>query len=81
MGEAQRLAQESEAAGAESIWLADVRREPHLLSAAALSTTSPGRRRHQRRGRLLLGSHWGAQQAAESVAALSIDRGVRGDND
>ena len=40
MGEAQRLAQESEAAGAESIWLADVRREPYLLSAAALSTTS-----------------------------------------
>jgi probable F420-dependent oxidoreductase len=40
MGEAQRLAQESEAAGAESIWLADVRREPYLLSAAALSTTT-----------------------------------------
>src|ERR1700694_589126 len=40
MGKAQRLAQESEAAGAESIWLADVRREPYLLSAAALSTTA-----------------------------------------
>ena len=35
MAEAQRLAQESEAAGAESVWLADVRREPYLLSAAA----------------------------------------------
>jgi len=34
MAEAQRLAQESEAAGAESVWLADVRREPYLLSAA-----------------------------------------------
>jgi probable F420-dependent oxidoreductase len=40
MGEAQRLAAESEAAGAESVWLADVRREPYLLSAAALSTTT-----------------------------------------
>jgi probable F420-dependent oxidoreductase len=39
MGEAQRLAQESEAAGAEAVWVADVRREPYLLSAAALSTT------------------------------------------
>ena len=40
MGEAQRLAQESEAAGADSVWLADVRREPYLLSAAALSSTT-----------------------------------------
>ena len=40
MAEAQRLAVESEAAGAESVWLADVRREPYLLSAAALSTTT-----------------------------------------
>ena len=39
MGEAQRLAEESEAAGAEAVWIADVRREPYLLSAAALSTT------------------------------------------
>jgi probable F420-dependent oxidoreductase len=39
MGEAQRLAEESEAAGAEAVWTADVRREPYLLSAAALSTT------------------------------------------
>ena len=40
MGEAQRLARASEVAGAESVWLADVRREPYLLSAAALSTTT-----------------------------------------
>jgi probable F420-dependent oxidoreductase len=40
MGLAQRLAQESEAAGAEAVWVADVRREPYLLSAAALSTTT-----------------------------------------
>ncbi len=40
MAEAQRLAAESEAAGAEAVWIADVRREPYLLSAAALSTTS-----------------------------------------
>jgi len=40
MGEAQRLAQESEAAGVDSVWLADVRREPYLLSAAALSSTT-----------------------------------------
>ena len=39
MGEAQRLARESEAAGAEAVWIADVRREPYLLSAAALTTT------------------------------------------
>ena len=39
MGLAQRLAEESEAAGAEAVWIADVRREPYLLSAAALSTT------------------------------------------
>ena len=39
MGQAQRLAEESEAAGAEAVWIADVRREPYLLSAAALSTT------------------------------------------
>ena len=40
MGEAQRLAAESEAAGAEAVWIADVRREPYLMSAAALSTTT-----------------------------------------
>src|SRR5216684_4377775 len=40
MATAQRLAQESEAAGAEAVWIADVRREPYLLSAAALSTTT-----------------------------------------
>lgn len=40
LGEAQRLAAESEAAGAEAVWVADVRREPYLLAAAALSTTS-----------------------------------------
>ena len=37
---AQRLAQEAEAAGAEAVWIPDVRREPYLLSAAALSTTA-----------------------------------------
>ena len=36
---AQRLAAESEAAGAEAVWTADVRREPFLLSAAALLGT------------------------------------------
>jgi probable F420-dependent oxidoreductase len=40
MATAQRLAQESEAAGAEAVWIPDVRREPYLLSAAALSTTT-----------------------------------------
>ena len=40
MAEAQRLAAESEEAGAEAVWIADVRREPYLLSAAALSTTT-----------------------------------------
>jgi probable F420-dependent oxidoreductase len=40
MADAQRLAQESEAAGADAVWIPDVRREPYLLSAAALSTTS-----------------------------------------
>src|SRR3982074_2735987 len=35
-----RLARGGGPAGAESIWLADVRREPYLLSAAALSTTT-----------------------------------------
>ena len=40
MAAAQRLAQESEAAGAEAVWIPDVRREPYLLSAAALSTTT-----------------------------------------
>lgn len=36
---ARRLAAESEAAGAEAVWVADVRREPYLLSAAALMDT------------------------------------------
>lgn len=36
---ARRLAEESEAAGAEAVWTADVRREPYLLSAAALLGT------------------------------------------
>lgn len=40
MALAQRLAQEAEAAGAEAVWIPDVRREPYLLSAAALSTTT-----------------------------------------
>ncbi len=40
MADAQRLAAESEEAGAEAVWVADVRREPYLLSAAALSTTT-----------------------------------------
>ena len=39
MDVAQRLAAESEAAGAEAVWTADVRREPYLLSAAALYGT------------------------------------------
>jgi len=39
MDEARRLAEESEAAGAEAVWVADVRREPYLLSAAALMGT------------------------------------------
>jgi probable F420-dependent oxidoreductase len=39
MDAARRLAAESEAAGAEAVWLADVRREPYLLSAAALMDT------------------------------------------
>jgi probable F420-dependent oxidoreductase len=40
MALAQRLAQEAEAAGAEAVWIPDVRREPYLLSAAALSSTA-----------------------------------------
>src|SRR5690242_12558130 len=40
MADTQRLAQESEAAGAESVWIADVRREPYLMSAAAINGTS-----------------------------------------
>jgi probable F420-dependent oxidoreductase len=40
MASAQRLAQESEVAGADAVWVSDVRREPYLLSAAALSTTT-----------------------------------------
>ncbi|HVD00476.1 MAG TPA: LLM class flavin-dependent oxidoreductase [Candidatus Dormibacteraeota bacterium] len=40
MDSARRLAAESEAAGAEAVWIADVRREPYLLSAAALMDTT-----------------------------------------
>jgi probable F420-dependent oxidoreductase len=39
MDAARRLAAESEAAGAEAVWVADVRREPYLLSTAALMDT------------------------------------------
>ena len=40
LADARRLAEESEAAGAEAVWVADVRREPYLLSMAALGGTS-----------------------------------------
>jgi probable F420-dependent oxidoreductase len=40
MALAQRLAQEAESAGAEAVWIPDIRREPYLLSAAALSMTT-----------------------------------------
>jgi probable F420-dependent oxidoreductase len=39
MREAERLAAEAENAGAASVWVTDVRREPYLLSAAALRAT------------------------------------------
>ena len=39
MEAARGLAEEAEAAGAEAVWVADVRREPYLLSAAALLGT------------------------------------------
>jgi probable F420-dependent oxidoreductase len=40
MREAERLAAEAEDAGASGVWVADVRREPFLTSAAALRATS-----------------------------------------
>jgi len=40
MREAERLAAEAENAGASSVWIADVRREPFLTSAAALRATT-----------------------------------------
>jgi len=40
MREAERLAAEAENAGASSVWVADVRREPFLTSAAALRATT-----------------------------------------
>src|SRR5258705_75180 len=40
MGEAEQLAAEAEAAGASGVWVADVRREPYLTSAAALRATT-----------------------------------------
>jgi probable F420-dependent oxidoreductase len=40
MREAEHLAAEAEAAGASGVWVADVRREPYLTSAAALRATT-----------------------------------------
>ena len=40
MGEAERLAAEAEAAGASGVWVTDLRRDPYLISAAALRTTT-----------------------------------------
>jgi probable F420-dependent oxidoreductase len=40
MREAEELAAEAERAGASSVWVADVRREPYLTSAAALRATT-----------------------------------------
>ena len=40
MREAEQLAAESENAGASGVWVSDVRREPYLLSAAALRATT-----------------------------------------
>lgn len=37
--DAARLAARAEAAGADTVWVLDVRREPYLLSAAAVTTT------------------------------------------
>lgn len=39
MREAEQLAAEAENAGASSVWLTDVRREPYLLSAAVIRAT------------------------------------------
>jgi probable F420-dependent oxidoreductase len=39
MREAERLSAEAEDAGASSVWISDVRREPYLTSAAALRAT------------------------------------------
>ena len=39
MQEAERLAAEAEAAGAPSIWITDLRRDPYLVAAAALRAT------------------------------------------
>ena len=39
MPEAERLAAEAEAAGASAIWVTDLRRDPYLISAAALRAT------------------------------------------
>ena len=38
--EAERLAARAEAAGASSVWVTDLRRDPYLVSAAALRSTS-----------------------------------------
>jgi probable F420-dependent oxidoreductase len=38
-GQARELAAAAEAAGAEAVWVLDVRREPYLVSAAALEAT------------------------------------------
>jgi probable F420-dependent oxidoreductase len=40
MHEAERLAAEAEAAGASSVWVTDLRRDPYLISAAALRATT-----------------------------------------
>jgi probable F420-dependent oxidoreductase len=40
MREAAQLAAEAEAAGADAVWVLDVRRDPYLVSAAALGATS-----------------------------------------
>ena len=40
MRETEELSAEAENAGASSVWVADVRREPYLLSAAALRATA-----------------------------------------
>jgi probable F420-dependent oxidoreductase len=40
MREAEQLAAEAENAGASGVWVADVRREPYLVSAAALRATT-----------------------------------------
>src|SRR5436309_13367002 len=40
MREAEELAAEAERAGTSSVWVTDVRREPYLVSAAALRATT-----------------------------------------